>query len=203
MATGGPRPPSSQRGVPVLLRFRAAWTAAPLAVSVALALELALAAASTAFAPKTTATAVALISLASIITLVVALGARNERALLASVLTLAGTCAFADLPIHRSGAAAFASIAGAAVLVFVEAAGAALEPKGGGARLSRPGSRHALWVGLVAVGGASAGWLLLSLQPDVSDLGLGALGVGVGAAVCLIALAALLATATIAEGKRD
>ena len=146
--------------------------------------DLALAAASIGFAQKAMAIAVVPIAMASVITFVVAIAVRSERAFLASVLTLAGACAVADLPVHRNGAAVFASVAGAAVLVFVEAGGAALEPRGAGTRVGRPATTQAVWVGLVAVGGASAGWLLLSLEPEVSDLGLAALGIGVLAAVC-------------------
>jgi small-conductance mechanosensitive channel len=145
---------------------------------------------------------VALTSLASIIPLVVALGARSERAFLGSIVILTGSCVLADLPLHRSGAALFAAIAGAAVLAFVEAGGAALEPKGGGTHVGHPARAHAIWVGLVAIGGAAAGWLLLSVDPELSDLGLAALVLGVLAAVCLIALAAMLAATAIAGRKR-
>jgi hypothetical protein len=60
-----------------------------------------------------------------------------------------------------------------------------------------------LWVALVAAGGAVAGWLLLALQPDMSGLGLAAVGVGVLAAICLIALTTVLATAVLTDRRRD
>ncbi len=201
MAGGGLRWRLPRMRVPITPRLRPALAAAPFAVSLALMCDLALAAASIGFAQKAMAIAVVPIAMASVITFVVAIAVRSERAFLASVLTLAGACAVADLPVHRNGAAVFASVAGAAVLVFVEAGGAALEPRGAGTRVGRPATTQAVWVGLVAVGGASAGWLLLSLQPEVSDLGLAALGIGVLAAVCLIALAAMLAAAAIADRK--
>jgi hypothetical protein len=199
----GLRRRSSSHRPPVAPRFKSAFAAAPAAVSVALVLDVAVAVACVALAPKILTSGVLLLALASLITLAVSLAARSQPAFLASVLTLAAECVIADLPIHRSGAVVFAAAAGAAVLVFAEAGGTALEPKGGGTHVGRPSSRHVLWVALVAAGGAVAGWLLLALQPDMSGLGLAAVGVGVLAAICLIALTTVLATAVLTDRRRD
>jgi hypothetical protein len=105
------------------------------------------------------------LAVASMTTFAVALGARNERAFLTSVLLISAASAFADLPVQRSDAGVFAALGGAVVLGLIEAGGAALEPKGGGTHVGRPARLHVAWVVVVAVGGALAGWLLLSLQP--------------------------------------
>jgi hypothetical protein len=199
----GPRPrPRRPKDLAIVVAFRSALVAAPVAVSIAFGLQLAVAVSAVAFAAKILTSAVVIVAVASIVTLVVAIGARDDRAYRASVLTLAVTCALADLPIHRSDAIAFAAVAGAVVLAFAEAGGAALEPKGGGKHVGRPAGLHAVWVAVVAAGGGVAGWLLLSLQSDLSGLGLAALGVGVLAAVCMVGLAAVLTTAAISERRR-
>ena len=115
------------------------------------------------------------------------------------------TCAVADLPIHRSGAAAFAAVAGAAVLAFVEAGGAASEPARGGKHVGRPARRHVIWVALVAAGGAAAGWLLLASKPALAGYGIAALGVGVLAAICVLGLAATLSRSAVSGsgGRRS
>jgi hypothetical protein len=191
-----------RRAGPTVPLFRPALAAAPVAVPTAFALVIAVTAASVAFAPKQAAAGVVACGLASTVTLFVALTIRSERAFLASVLLLAGACAVADLPVHRSGAVVFAAVAGAVVLAFAEAGGAALEPVGGGTHVGRPGLRQATWTVALAVGGAVAGWLLLSLEPDLSDLGLAALGVGVVAAICVIALAAGLSARATTDHRR-
>jgi hypothetical protein len=179
--------------------LRPALSAAPAAFSLAFGLDVTVIALAMVLAPHAAVAGAALSGVASIITLVVALGMRSERAFLASVLFLAVACAVADLPVHRSGSAAFAAVAGVAVLAFTEAGGAALEPAGGGKRIGTPGRRHVVWVGLVAAGGGSTGWLLLALQPALSGYGLAALGVGVLAAICVLALAATLSRAAVSE----
>jgi hypothetical protein len=177
---------------PILATFRVAYSAAPAAVATASALLVALGVADMVLAPVAATAGIFMLVLVAMITLAVALGARSEPAFLASVLLIAGASAFADLPAHRGDAGVIAAIAGAAVLGIIEAGGAALEPSGGGERLGRPGRAHVAWVAMVAVGGAVAGWLLLSLQPDLADLGLVALAFGVLAAVGMIVFAGAL-----------
>lgn len=182
--------------------FRAALAAAPAALPLAFALDVAVVAGAAAFATKATAVAVVLSGLVSLVSFVAALGARSGRAFLSSVLSLALACALADLPIHRGAAAVFAAMAGAAVLVFAEAGGAALDPMTSNKRIGHPGAAHVAWVGTVAVVGASAGLLALSLQSDISGLGVAALAVGALAAVCVMALTGVLATAAVTERGR-
>ncbi len=173
------------------------FTAAPLAVSVAITTDLALTVAAGAFAPRHQAVAVAMSGAVSTGALVLALATHGRRAFLTCALALALACALADLPVHRGSSATFAAIAGAAMVVFAEAAGAAVEPAGGGRSLGRPGGAQALRAGTVAVIGGAIGWLVLSLRPELSDLGLVALGVGAVSAVGVMALAALLAGSAV------
>jgi hypothetical protein len=199
----GPRPGSRRpKDLAIVVAFGSAARAAPVAVSIAFGLQLAVTVGAVVFAAKILTSAVVIVALVSIVTLVVALGARDDRTYRASVVTLAVACTLADLPIHRADAITFAAVAGGVVLAFAEAGGAALEPKGGGSHVGRPAALHAGWVALVAAGGGVAGWLLLSLRSDLSGLGLAALGIGVLAAVCLVGLAAVLTTAAIAERRR-
>ncbi|MGO8877335.1 MAG: hypothetical protein ACLQNG_16415 [Acidimicrobiales bacterium] len=191
-----------RRAGPAIPLFRPALAAAPVAVPTAFALAIVATVASVAFAPKQAVAGVVACGLVSVLTLFVALTIRSERAFLVSVFLLAGACAVADLPVHRSGAVVFAAAAGAAVLAFAEAGGAALEPLGGGTHVGRPGVRQTTWTAAVAVGGAAAGWLLLSLEPDLSGFGLAALGVGVVAAICVIALAASLSVRVTTDRRR-
>jgi hypothetical protein len=137
---------------------------------------------------------------ASVITLTVALAMSNERAFLASVLTLATASAFADLPVNRAGSTVFAAAAGALVLGFAEAGGAALEPSGTGKQLGRPTGARVAWVGAIAVGGGLLGWLIVSVRGGVADLGPLALGIGVAAAVGVILLAGTLTRSAVAGG---
>jgi hypothetical protein len=177
---------------PLLSAFRVAYSAAPVAVATAIALQIALGTADMLFAPTVASAGVLLLVLGSMITFVVSLAARNERAFLSSALLISAASAVADLPLHRSDAGVLAAVAGAMVLGMIEAGGAALEPRGGGVRLGRPARLHVVWVTAVALGGAVTGWLLLSLQPDVADLGLFALGLGVLAAIGFIVFAGAL-----------
>jgi len=199
---------SGPSGVPLFAAFRMAYSAAPVAVSTASALVVALGVADMIVTPTAASAGVLVLAVASMTTFAVALGARNERAFLTSVLLISAASAFADLPVQRSDAGVFAALGGAVVLGLIEAGGAALEPKGGGTHVGRPARLHVAWVVVVAVGGALAGWLLLSLQPDLTDLGLVALGLGVLAAVGMIVFtgaltgSALRGTAGFAGGSR-
>ena len=186
MRSRNTRYPFGSAGEPVVAAFRSAYTAAPVAVSTASALLIALGVADILAATAVATVGVFALVVASLITFTTALGARNERAFLASVLLISAASAFADLPVTRSGAGVLAAVAGATVLGLIEAGGAALEPKGGGTHLGRPARLHVAWVTVVAVGGGATGWLLLSLQPDVAGLGLVALACGVLAAVGII-----------------
>ncbi|MHB1511519.1 MAG: hypothetical protein ACYCZ8_18625 [Acidimicrobiales bacterium] len=179
------------------------FAAAPLAVSVALTSDVALSVAAVAFAPRHNALAVAMSGAVSIAALVVALATRGRRAFLTSALALALACALADLPVHRDTGVIFAAIAGGVVVVFAEAVGAALESPDAAKSLGHPGRSQALRAGTVAVLGGAIGWLILSLAPELSDLGLAALGVGVVAAVCVMGLAALLAGSAVSEHPKD
>jgi hypothetical protein len=190
--TFGARYADAWSDAPILATFRVAYSAAPAAVATASTLLVALGVADMVLAPIAATAGILILVVVSMITLAVALGARSEPAFLASVLLIAAATAFADLPTHRGDAGVIAAIAGAAVLGIIEAGGAALEPASGGERLGRPGRAHVAWVTAVAVGGAAAGWLLLSLQPDLADLGLVALAFGVLAAVGMIVFAGAL-----------
>jgi hypothetical protein len=191
------------RNTPTLATLRLAYSAAPFAVSAASGLLLVLGVADMIAAPAAATAGIFVLAGASIITFAVALEARNERAFLASVLLISAASAFADLPVHRADAAVLAAVAGATVLCIIEAGGAALEPNGGGSNLGRPARLHVAWVAAVAPGGAAAGWLLLSLQPDLDDLGLVALGLGVLAAVGMIVFAGALARSALADAAGD
>jgi hypothetical protein len=182
-----------------LAALAVAYSAAPVAVSTASALLLGLGVADVTAASRVATVGVVALVVASMVTFAVALGARGERAFLTSILFISAASAVADLHVQRGDRAVFAAVAGAVVLGVIEAGGAALEPKGGGSRLGRPARLHVAWVVAVAAGGAAAGWLLLSLQPDIADLGLLALGCGVLAAVGLIVFAGALTRSALAD----
>jgi hypothetical protein len=186
----------------VLATFRSAYSAAPVAVSTASALLVALGAMDVITASRVATIAVFALVVVSMITFTGALGARNERAFLSAVLLISAASAFADLPLHRSDAAVFAAVAGATVLGLIEAGGAALEPKGGGTHIGRPARLHVAWVVVVGVAGAAAGWLLLSLQSGVADLGLVAVAFGVLAAVGMIVFTGALTGSALGDTGR-
>jgi hypothetical protein len=176
----------------------AARSAAPLATPIAFLADFLLVVAAVAAAPAKLGLTIVLCGAVSMTILAAALALRSDRAFLVSALALGAALALGDLPVHRGDAAVLAAVGGAGLLVFLEAGGVALESTPG-KRLGRPGLRHAGWVVLVAGISAAAGWLLLSLQPDLSDLGLAALVVGVLAGVLLVALFAVLADALTRE----
>jgi hypothetical protein len=183
-----------------LAALAVAYSAAPVAVSAASGLLVGLGVADVIAASRAATAGVVALVVASMVTFGVALGARGERAFLTSVLFISAASAFADLHVYRGDRTVFAAVAGAIVLGVIEAGGAALEPKGGGSRLGRPARLHVAWVVAVAAGGAAAGWLLVSLQPDVADLGLVALGCGVLAAVGLVVFAGALTGSALGDG---
>jgi hypothetical protein len=179
--------------------FRLAYAAAPTAVVAAIALLLLLGAMDLIFATKVLTAGVVALVVASMVTFAVALASRNERVFLGSVLLVAAASALADLPPQRGDAGVLAAIAGAMVLCLIEAGGSALEPKRGGIHLGRPGRAHVAWVIAVATGGAGAGWLLLSLQDDLGDLGIVALAFGVLAAVGMIVFTGALTGSVLSD----
>ncbi len=172
-------------------------------MSVAITADVALTVAAVAFAPRHAAVAVATSGTVSIAALTLALATRGRRAFLTSALALALAGALADLPVHRDTGVIFAAIAGGVVVVFAEAVGAAIESPGAAKSLGHPGRSQALRACTVAVIGGATGWLVLSLAPELSDLGLAALGVGVVAAVCIMGLVALLAGSAVAERPKE
>jgi len=178
-------------------RLRAAFRAAPLAVITAVAIQIVVWVTDLIWSTPPGVAAILAFGTASAITFTVALAMGNERAFLASVLTLAAASAFADLPVSRAGVTVFAAAAGALVLAFAEAGGSALEPSGTGKQLGRPTGARVAWVAAIAVGGALAGWLLVSVRGGVADLGPLALGVGVAAAVGFIVLAGTLTRSAV------
>jgi hypothetical protein len=179
------------------------FAAAPLAVSVALTSDVALSVAAVAFAPRHQAVAVAMSGAVSIAALSLALATRGRRAFLTSALASALACELADLPVQRDTGVIFAAITGGVVVVFAEAVGAAIESPGAAKSLGHPGRSQALRASTVAVLGGAIGWLVLSLAPELSDLGLAALGIGVVAAVSIMGLAALLAGRAVSARPRD
>lgn len=186
---------------PLRDRLHAAVQAAPLAVAAAIALEVALLVMDLIWSNPPGDAAIVAFGTASAITFIVGLAMSNERAFLASVLTLATASAFADLPVSRGGATVFAAAAGAIVLAFAEAGGAALEPSGTGKQLGRPTGARVTWAAATAIGGAVAGWLLVSVRAGVAGLGPIALGIGVAAAVGLIVLAGMLTRSAVAADR--
>jgi hypothetical protein len=179
-------------GLPALSDLGAACRAAPISISATFAMAVAAAAADVVWAKPALRAPVILCFAASVITYLVALARRNERAYLVSVVTLSASCALADLPAGKAGAGVFAAIAGAVVLCVAETGAAGLEPGGAGVRLRRPGSARVIWTLEVAVPGAVLGGLLVSFRDDLAGLGLVALGFGVAAAIGVVVLVGAL-----------
>jgi len=107
----------------------------------------------------------------------------DDRPLLGSLIGLAVSCALADLPISRHGAAVEAAIAGGLLLVLAEAMGWARAARDATTSRGRPGFRRAAWTGAVAAAGGGLGWGAASLHRDLGGLGVGAIALGALAAV--------------------
>lgn len=200
MASPGSRP--SHR-TPVWPFLREAAGSAPLAVAGTMALELAVAVAGAVLAPRTLTGTAVLCAVVSTTIWCVALAARSQRAFVAALLFLSAACALSALPVHRGISSVVAAVGGAAAVVFAETGGHALERLGAPDHAGRPSLLRVAWVAPVAVLGAGAGWLLLSFEPALSGFGLAAVGVGVVAAICLVALAAVLSGTAVAPTREE
>ncbi len=196
-------PPFERRRPTVRPFLQAALASAPFAVSATMGIELCVAVAGAALAPKALAGTAVLCAVVSTVAWCTALASRNERAFVAATVLLAGACALAALPVHRTGSAVVAALGGAAVLAFAEIGATALERLGARDHVGRPSLLRALWVAPVAVAGAAVGWLLLALGPELSGFGLAAVAAGVVAAVCLLVLAAVLTGTAVGRSGPD
>lgn len=197
------KPPYGQRPPALGTVLRKALATSPLALSATMAIELVVAVGGAALAPPHLAETAVACALASTAAWCAALAARSERAFLAATVLLASGCALTALPVHRAGSAVVGAIGGAVVLAFAETGTTALERIGSRDHRARPSILRALWVAPIAVVGAAAGWLLLALEPDLSGFGLAAVAIGVLAAVCLVAFAAVLTVAAVARSDRE